>query len=142
GRDEVSPVLALLLENGAPVNNPVTDESHLYYDWLVIHITAMKALYDVTNVLLNHGAPISALTKDKQTALHILAALVSPVSEEHIRKMIDMLIHNKIDIDATDNQGHTALHLACIFRIDYMIKHLVARGSSIKIQTKDGKTPL
>ncbi len=88
-----------------------------------LHIACLVGNINIVNFLLNNNANINIKTLDKQTPLH--TACVWGYGNKEI---IDSLIKRKIDINAIDKNGKTAL--------DYAI--LNNKKQLIKILKKDG----
>ncbi|OMO64565.1 hypothetical protein COLO4_32001 [Corchorus olitorius] len=55
---------------------------------------------------------------------------------------MDKLLEDGLDIDETDEDGHTALHKAIIGKKEAVISHLLRKGANPHVIDKDGATPL
>jgi ankyrin repeat protein len=80
-------------------------------------------------MLIEHGADVTAQTKDGKTPLH-------GVSSPGIARI---LIEHGADVTARTKDGETPLHRASSLEVARM---LIEHGADVAAQTKDGETPL
>ena len=73
-------------------------------------------------------------TSGGQTLLHFAAFLKYPT-------LVNFLIEHKVDKDARDHNGHTALHLASLVGAQDCVAVLLVAGADMEIVNADGKTP-
>ena len=92
---------------------------------------------EVIDILLKKGAKpnVTSLSKD-YTPLHVA------VQFGHIEIVQRLLKAKNLEIDATDQQGMTALHIAISRGYDGICRYLIDNGASININTKQGHTCL
>jgi hypothetical protein len=53
-----------------------------------------------------------------------------------------MALDLKLDVNAANKSGETALHAAALAGLDSVVRLLVERGAAVNAKTKAGKTPL
>lgn len=112
-----------LLDVGADANAPNQSSNS------ALHYTKSAA---ITEILLNHGANINVLNKNHETPLHLASR------GGHKEKAIILLKH-KADINARDEDGDTALMMAC--SLD-MTKLLLKNGADINAKNNNGRAVL
>lgn len=101
-----------------------------------LHLAVLNNLMEVTKLLLKLGSDINAIEYAGQTALHIAA-------ECNFVEILLWLTHNdKINMDAIDNHGNTALHLSVVAGHKGCVKILVSarRPTDKNIRNKAGLT--
>jgi len=103
-------------------------------------INVFSCRYDAqeaVDILLKRGAkPNVTSTSSGCTALHV-------ATQFGHKKIIERLLSTKnLDIDATDQQGMTALHIAISRGYEDVCRYLINNGASINISTKQGRTCL
>ncbi|XP_055522506.1 putative ankyrin repeat protein RF_0381 [Wyeomyia smithii] len=86
-------------------------------------------------MLVDKGADVHAITKRKETTLML-------ASRSGQMDMLDLLIALKVDIDAKDEKGWTALHMAAFQGLGEVIKKLLTAGANVNATTLLGKTSL
>jgi len=87
--------------------------------------------------LLKRGAkPNVKSTSSSCTALHV-------ATQFGHKKIIERLLSSRdLDIDTTDQQGMTPLHIAISRGYEDICSYLINNGASINISTKQGRTCL
>ena len=92
---------------------------------------------EAVDILLKRGAePNVTSTSNGCTALHV-------ATQFGHKKIIERLLSTKnLDIDATDYQGTTAIHIAISRGYEDICRYLINDGASINISTKQGHTCL
>ncbi len=70
-----------------------------------------------------------------RTALHLTV-------ESHNIHMINFLLKNGADVNATTFSGNTPLHLASGLGMDQVVQLLIRNGADINITNIEGDTPL
>ncbi|GFG35013.1 hypothetical protein Cfor_01115 [Coptotermes formosanus] len=143
GRDKFA---RLLIEAGANVNtvNPFSDVP-------LLHMVAKSGNLEQLNVLLSTDR-IDLNIKDccQRTALHCLARLnVSRQEEVQVLQQslvlileCDCSVCRMIDLDATDEWGNTALHVAARHGNSEMVDTLLRNGADINAMDGCGETAL
>ena len=107
----------------------------VYYD--AMFLSCRHNSQEALDILLKKGAkPNVASILSGCTSLHVAARF------GHIRIIERLLIVKNLDIDATDQQGMTALHLAISRGYENICKYLIDNGAGINITTKEGHTCL
>ena len=109
---------------------------------------------EVMKLLLAAGADPMATMPNKATALMFAAGLGwrdgSPAAPsydqgtpEEAIEAITLLLERGLELNAANDTGDTALHLAVTNRgAPEIVKFLISRGASLKAQNKRGQTPL
>ncbi|XP_063920967.1 ankyrin repeat domain-containing protein 1-like [Zophobas morio] len=94
-------------------------------------------MYENAEMLLNSGASINIVDKDKMNALHYASK-----SREDNREVIKLLIEKGIDLNTQNGNGTTALQLACLRGVYENTEMLLHFGASINIRDKKSDNPL
>jgi uncharacterized protein len=109
---------------------------------------------EVMKLLLEAGADASLTMPNKSTALMFAAGLGwrdgSPAAPsydqgtpEEAVQAITLLLERGADLNAANDNGDTALHLAVTNRgAPEIVRFLIARGANLQAQNKRGQTPL
>ncbi|KAJ3642022.1 hypothetical protein Zmor_028486 [Zophobas morio] len=119
-------VIKLLIEKGIDVNVQNGNGK------TALQLACKSGVYENAEVLLNSGASINMVDKDKMNALNYASQ-----SWKDNRDVIKLMIEKGIDVNVQDGNGKTALQLACL-NGDYEIaKKLLSSGASINIVDKD-----
>eukprot|EP00057_Strongylocentrotus_purpuratus_P015138 XP_011669612.1 PREDICTED: serine/threonine-protein phosphatase 6 regulatory ankyrin repeat subunit B-like [Strongylocentrotus purpuratus] len=103
-----------------------------------LHFAAMKGDLDIVKVLIEEEALVDVRDANGQTPLHLS-------SKKGTANFCDLLAeHAKINgtLDYRDDEGLTAIHLATQNGHTPVVESLVSHGSSLNIQSHDGKTCL
>jgi predicted Fe-Mo cluster-binding NifX family protein len=87
---------------------------------------------DITRLLIDKGADVSATDEDGQTPLH-------RASEYGYKRVAQLLIDKGADVSVTDKDRRTPLHLASDEGVAQL---LIDKGVDISVSDKDGQTPL
>lgn len=113
---------------------------------------AKKADVEMVRALLTHGANPQVRTKAGTEALMFAAGLGGAgrftafedkqATEADFIDAARLCLEGGADINAVNETGQTALHLAVTARSDDFIKFLTERGARVDIKDKQGRTPL
>jgi len=115
---------------------------------------AKSGAVEVMQLLLAAGADPAVTLPNKSNALMFAAGLGwrdgSPVAPsydqgtpEEAVQAITLLLDRGFDLNAANDNGDTALHLAVTNRgAPEIVKFLISRGANLKAQNKRGQTPL
>jgi ankyrin repeat protein len=122
-----------LINAGSPLDHAET----------LMRAAALSA--NVARALLARGIDIGALRNERgNTVCHIVAsALNPPLSDEKCFELIDLLVKIVgIDIDARDDRGWTAVHMAAERGHGSILRHLLELGASTTLANNDGDSTL
>jgi len=105
---------------------------------------------DITlmRLLVEHGADPNIKTYEGSTALMAAAGVNFVVSQTYSRSDDEYLEAAKLclekgaDVNATNNQGFTAMHGATNRGFDKMVQLLADHGSKLDVKDKQGRTPM
>lgn len=100
----------------------------------VLSLAAEKGHVDILRALVKHGADVTAVDNDRDTALHVAA--------QYRAEVIDALVDMGTNIEASNRIGCTPLHLACHMRRDQAVVALSKRGANINARDVVDQTPL
>ncbi len=96
-----------------------------------------EADYEKIDRLLKKGANPNVRSVDgNENTLLMLAAL------NNDKKIIDMLIAGKANLDLQDHIGVTAVHHATVMRNTGVVRQLINAGANVSIADKNGEPPL
>jgi hypothetical protein len=89
------------------------------------------------DVFLAYGANRSAVDKDGQSALHLLAGKTNSLAavERFTRD-------GSLDVNQADKYGNTPLILACLRNNEKVARHLIEVGADVNRHTNSGSNPL
>ncbi|XP_038677354.1 ankyrin repeat domain-containing protein 22 isoform X4 [Scyliorhinus canicula] len=118
---------------------------------------------EIVRYLLRKAANVSIKNKER-TCLHyavkrrfsfldyLLIIILMPVlllgyiimesKKSRNETLVRMLLNAKVDVNATDNKGNTALHYACQMKNKRIVTILVKANADAFIANKNGETPL
>ncbi|XP_028408266.1 uncharacterized protein LOC114530870 isoform X2 [Dendronephthya gigantea] len=103
--------------------------------WTALMWTAEGMRMDAAKCLLNWGADVNILDKEKNTCLH-WAALAGDIN------IMDLLLQSNVHIDARNMFGATALHISARERKLENIRTLAKYRPNLDIRNADGKKPI
>ncbi|XP_036428916.1 ankyrin repeat domain-containing protein 22 [Colossoma macropomum] len=157
--DDSHQVLQLLKEDHKNLN--VQDE--IYGDTPIIAACRSGSLRTV-KYLLHQNADVSVRNKKERTCLHYVAkrrfsfldylmiVLLMPIlligylimiekQKAHVNLM-KLVLGSKVEVDAVDYKGNTALHYACQSKSHQIIPLLLEKNADISIKNKSDESPL
>ena len=88
---------------------------------------------------LEEGANVNLCDSDSATSVLILGVRIGSI------EVVDELLRNEADVNQTDNDGRSALWIACQIRQPFqnlMVKALLQRGADVNQRDKNGASPL
>lgn len=104
-----------------------------------LHLAVHKGNIKIVEVLLRHTPDSNQ--KDSQGFTPLMHAIVHGHDE-----IAELLLLNGAEVDASNNEDQSALHLAVSYSRDRMLKRLLqfCKGNSavVNAYTKNGRTPL
>jgi len=110
---------------------------------------AKDADFPVMRALLGAGADVNARTKGGKTPLMFAASRLGGFrgtpnrgTEEDALAVIALCLDLGAAIDATDQNGQTALHLSLAQAEDSIVRLLADKGANLQVKDKQGRTPL
>jgi ankyrin repeat protein len=100
-------------------------------------------------LLLEHGADPTMTEKNHTTALMLAAGLGRGLgvfakeysTEAEMLEAVKVLLDRKVDVNAVNDQGQTALHFAAMASDD-VVRVLAANGARLDMKDRQGRTPL
>lgn len=122
-------VLAMLLDAGAQVD-AVDDEGYTPLAWACAHGNLAA-----TRLLLSHRASASG-------AGRVPPLCAAAAATDDLPVMIDVLLRARAPVDATDEQGRSALHHAAGNGHAQAAKSLIGAGARVDTRDHDGQSPL
>lgn len=152
-------LMKALLARGANVNARTTETPPRYGFTLfgqqqaaLIGVTpfflaAIVADVEVMKFLVAAGADPTIADSDGTTPLMVAAGRArvdneTRVPEAAVLEATRLALDLKLDVNAANKTGDTALHAAALAGLDSVVKLLIDRGAAINAKTKAGKTPL
>ncbi|KAJ3652767.1 hypothetical protein Zmor_018704 [Zophobas morio] len=144
-------VVKILLQRGVNINSPLRRSGcspETFRDKTILDIACEKCRYDMIDVLVQHGAKCS----DGYTVWHWISEL-----KNCDKKHLDQLLKEfDADVNAKNDKGTTALHLACErnsflppgitteIKGDHrdIVEFLIKKGADVNAINCDGMTPL
>ncbi|XP_078079706.1 ankyrin repeat domain-containing protein 22 [Mustelus asterias] len=119
---------------------------------------------EIVRYLLRKMANVNIRNKKERTCLHyavrrrfsfldyLLIIILMPVlllgyiimesKKSRNEMLIKMLLNAKVDVNATDNKGNSALHYACQMKNKRIVSVLAKANADVSIANKNGETPL
>ncbi|XP_049331691.1 transient receptor potential cation channel, subfamily N, member 1 [Astyanax mexicanus] len=152
------------LKKGVPLHMPNKSGA------VCLHAAAKRGHTAVVKALLLKGAHVDATTKDGQTALHIAVQNCKPQVVQmllgfgaqvqlrggkdletplHVaarvkegEKVAEMLLKSGAEVNAEQENGETAMHVAARYGALQMMRALTEEGADLTWRSKVGETPL
>ena len=132
-------VVAVLLENGADLesNNGVENDCSTH-DEKPLHGAVRSKRASVVRELLRRGAEVDSRNNKGETPLCVAAEWIWRSDSEDSLNVMRALLENGADVNVVDNRGRTALYYACENDDPEIVDLLIARGTEIKDEYRDG----
>jgi ankyrin repeat protein len=100
-------------------------------------------------LLLEHGADPTITEENHTTALMLASGLGRGLgvfakeysTEAEMLEAVKVLLERKVDVNAVNDQGQTALHFAAMASDD-VVRVLAANGARLDMKDRQGRTPL
>ena len=110
-------------------------------------LAAMAGDANLMRVLVDGGASPLRMAKDKTTPLMMAAGVrrdlsESRVSESRSLEAVKLALELAADVNASNDEGDTALHGAARIKSDTIVQLLVDNGAKINAKNNLGQTPL
>ncbi|KAM5141554.1 ankyrin repeat domain-containing protein 22 isoform 1-T3 [Mantella aurantiaca] len=118
----------------------------------------------VVNYLLSMKADINLKNNKERTCLHyavrkrfnfldyLLIVILMPVmligyvimisKSKQNERLIRLLLHSGVDVNAADNSGNTALHYACKMKTQAIVPILLEANANPYIKNQEGESPI
>jgi ankyrin repeat protein len=128
---EVERVERLMQDGASDVNQYSAD------GWTPLHLGAFFGHAKIAELLLAHGADVTAQSRNANANTPLHAALAG-----NHKFVAGLLIGRGADVNAADAQGWRPLHLAAANNNVDAIAQLVAQGADIQAANGDAKTAL
>lgn len=125
-------VVQLLIDSGAAVN----DLDLTGYSPLLCALLTFK--FDIVKILINQGAHLDVMTKDGNTAVHVVILSNNPAKWE----CLDLLLKKGCDMDQCNDMGQNPIHLACLRQDIDSLRLLISAGANPNSVDRLGITPL
>ena len=133
--------LKYLVKNGANVNK----QNDYGYTALMGYAASLDV--EAVKYLLEHGAHVN-ICSEEGNALNLVAQELG-VSDnafhtrlDKITEIIKCLVDAGIDLNHQDQNGNTALHLACMNNKAELVKYLIDKGADLNKQNDNGQNAL
>jgi len=135
----------LLIDGGADVDAPNQ------YGWTPLYSAISfgndhgPSGLDIAVYLIDKGADINVRGDDNWTLLHMAIKKLGEGDASETRgyqRVIDMLARGVDDIDAVDDEGNAALHVAADEGLEREVSLLTREGCALDTRNRHGRTPL
>jgi ankyrin repeat protein len=122
-----------LVKHGADANAAITGGT------TPLHLAAEGGFVELAKLLLSHGAEINRTNGNGMTPLLYSAGRGA---ERNGPACFELLLAKGGSLDAADDRGNTALHLAVNYSNEAVVESLLNHGVIVNATTKSGQTPL
>lgn len=109
-----------------------------------LHRAAQLGLTSVSEILLEAGACVNAVTESGETPLHLAALYAGVYAEGHeaVAGVLRLLLKSGADVRAVTSSGETPLHLAARVGDSLTTAVLIAAGSDVRAADRRGEGSL
>lgn len=114
-----------------------------YHGSTPLHLACQRGHHKVIVILTHYGADINACDNANNTPLHLAVANGHEMCVEYLCS--GTMVNNdqqKLDIDAANEHGDSALHIASRWGFSRLVFLLLKNGASNDIKNKNNNTPL
>ena len=101
-----------------------------------LHVAIQGAKWDVVEYLLNKGASVAIADSSENTALHLLCKYC------RVAKLHECLLSRQANLNATNRESETPLHVCTTNNDLAAVKLLIVRGVDCKVKDSNGRTAL
>ena len=127
-------IAQLLIQNKAPINalNVLLETP--------LHTAVYMGNNLLVSLLIQHRSNLLQKNIYHQTVLHqaVLGAVHFPKRLKHYKRIVQLLVKHKIEINAFDQEGKTALHYTAENGLTSLGKILLENNALLNLQTKKG----
>lgn len=103
---------------------------------VALHFASFRGNLEIIQHLIQKGADVRATDHEGKTMLH------AATQSEKVEIIYYFLTQHNFEIDQGDVNGSSALHWASNMHLEVSLTYLIAWGSDINLEDKDGNTPL
>jgi ankyrin repeat protein len=139
--------VGLLLDRGVPVDTKTPR------DVTALYCAAIEGHNDVVQVLIDRGAKIEAIAKAfnfvrGKPIMHVITTSTFFKEEKRFGRVVHLCCKAGVDINAVEDRGHTALHLAVIHachpyeETETQLQALLDHGAKVDAEDEKGWTSL
>lgn len=124
---------------------------------LPLHLAAKRGCLGPLDSLLAAGASVNRIDSDGRSALHMACLHAHPeilinrgsfgdmsrssCAYSEGGRSLERLLLAGAQVDLTDNEGRSALHVACLHSHERAVELLVRHGASVKLLCHEGRSP-
>ncbi|HEX7044131.1 MAG TPA: ankyrin repeat domain-containing protein [Burkholderiales bacterium] len=121
--------VALLIEHGASLNARAAN------GWTALTLAAARGFDGIVRLLLEHGADPNI------PDIYGWTALMRAADANRAASVRALLGTHRTDVDARDENGHSALHHAAAQGYEDIVQLLIDAGADPAARDRDGRTP-
>jgi uncharacterized protein len=111
-------------------------ESYTPDGFTALHLASFFGQPDAAKVLLEHDAPVNAVSRNQMTVTPLHSAVAA--NDEKISRL---LVENNADLNGRQEQGYTPLHEAAQNGNAAIARMLLENGADAKAKLDDGRDP-